>query len=244
MARAKWDAVDGYFEGLLLGKDAALDRALVESAKAGLPAISVSPLQGRMLTLLARSCGAWRILEIGTLGGYSTICLARALPRGGRLVTLEINPDCARVASANIARAGLGKLVEVRLGRGLDSLAALSKEKSRFGFVFIDADKETYPDYFRWAMRLALPGCVIIADNVVRDGEVVDRASRDARVRGVREMLGLAAADRRVTATAIQTVGAKGYDGFAIMLVNPRRSSSRRAPSARPRPPRRPRPRR
>jgi predicted O-methyltransferase YrrM len=229
MTQAKWDAVDGYFEDTLLGKDAALDRALIESKKAGLPPISVSPLQGRMLTLLAQSRGAKRILEIGTLGGYSTICLASALPRGGRLTTLEINPDCARVATANIKRAGLASVVDVRLGRGLDTLATLNKVKARFDFIFIDADKETYPDYFRAVMPLASPGCVIIADNVVREGEVVKKTSSDIRVQGVRSMLALAAADPRITATAIQTVGMKGYDGFAMMIVNPRRSSSRRA---------------
>lgn len=229
MKQRTFDAVDRYFEKTLLGTDAPLSRTLAESRKAGLPAISVSPLQGRMLTLLARARGAKRILEIGTLGGYSTICLARALGRAGRVTTLEINPECARVARANIERAGLGARVDIRLAPALESLRAMHKKGARFDFVFIDADKEAYPEYLEWSIRLAAPGCVVVADNVVRDGEVARRSTRDARARGVREMLLIAATDPRVEATAIQTAGVKGYDGFALMIVNPRRSSSRRA---------------
>jgi predicted O-methyltransferase YrrM len=235
MSQKMWSAVDGYFEKLLIGKDAALSGALAASRHAKLPPIAVSPLQGRMLTLLAAMQGARRILEIGTLGGYSTICLARALPAGGRLTTLEINPVCARVAAANVRRAGLAKAVSIRLGPARESLAALAKERAKFDFVFIDADKLSYPEYLDWSVRMAAPGCVIVADNVVRDGEVVDAGSDDASVVGARTMLAKAAADPRLSGTAIQTVGVKGYDGFAMWIVNPtrrvspRRSSSRQA---------------
>ncbi len=244
VAQRTWTAVDSYFEKMLLGTDEALRDALAASGRAGLPAISVSPMQGRMLTLLARACGARRILEIGTLGGYSTICLARGLQRAGRLVSLEIEPECARVAEENIRRAGLGEVVEVRLGRALESLHTLRRERARFDFVFIDADKESYPQYLEHSIGLASPGAMIVADNVVRDGKVITGAGRDARVHAVREMVRRAAGDERLSGTAIQTVGAKGYDGFAMWIVNPRRSGSRRASSGPRRPAGRPRPRR
>jgi predicted O-methyltransferase YrrM len=200
--------------------DEALDAALEASAAAGLPAIDVAPNQGKLLYLLARMQGARTILEIGTLGGYSTIWLARALPAEGRLISLEADARHAEVARANIARAGLAKIVEVRVGKALNSLPRLAAEGSApFDMIFIDADKEGNPKYFVWAMKLARRGSVIIADNVVRDGAVIDAKSRDADIRGIRRFNEMVAADPRVSATAIQTVGSKGYDGFAIVLV-------------------------
>jgi predicted O-methyltransferase YrrM len=189
-------------------------------AAAHLPAINVAPNQGKLLQLLARAQGARNILEVGTLGGYSTIWLARALPPGGRLVTLEIDPRYAEVARANVLRAGLAEVVEVRVGRAVESLAQLEAEgRGPFDLVFIDADKPSNPDYFRWALRLSRRGSVIIVDNVVRGGAVADGASEDPRVRGVRELNDLIASEPRVSATAVQTVGSKGYDGFALILV-------------------------
>ena len=215
-----WTAVDGYFAGLLSPPDAALDAALEASATAGLPQIQVSANQGKLLHLLARLQGARSILEIGTLGGYSTIWLGRALPKGGRLVTLEAEPKHAEVARSNIARAGLGGIVDVRLGPALDTLPTLAAEKpGPFDLVFIDADKPNIPDYFAWALKLSRPGSLIIVDNVVREGAVIDARSDDASVRGVRKLHELLAAEPRVSATAIQTVGTKGYDGFTIALV-------------------------
>ncbi len=219
MSREQWAAVDGYLADLFVPPDPALDAALSDSAQAGLPAINVAPNQGKLLMLLARAIQARSILEIGTLGGYSTIWLARALPADGRLVTLESDASHAEVARANITRAGLADRVELRLGRALDTLPALAAPGRCFDFIFIDADKESYPDYLAWALRLSRRGSLIIADNVVRNGAVADPSSADPRVQGVRRFNALLAAEPRVTATAIQTVGSKGYDGFAVALV-------------------------
>ena len=215
-----WTEVDRYINDLLSPADPALSAALQASDAAGLPRINVSPTQGKMLQLLARSQGARAILEIGTLGGYSTIWLARALPLGGRLITLEADPKHAEIARANIARAGLAELVELRLGRAADTLPQLAAEKrGPFDVIFIDADKPGYPVYLEWALRLSRRGTLIIADNVVRDGAVADGASSDPLVQGIRRFMDLLAAEPRVSATVIQTVGSKGYDGFAIALV-------------------------
>ncbi len=220
MTQEQWTAVDRNITDLLVPPDPALDAALQASAAAGLPPHNVSPNQGKLLQLLARVQGARTILEIGTLGGYSTIWLARALPADGRLVTLEADPKHAEVARANIARAGLADVVELCLGRALDTLPRLAAEgRGPFDLIFIDADKPSNPDYLAWALRLSRRGSLIIADNVVRDGAVLDAASGDPSVQGVRCFNELLAAEPRVSATAIQTVGAKGYDGFAIALV-------------------------
>jgi predicted O-methyltransferase YrrM len=220
MTQEQWTAVDRYLTDLFVPPDPALDAALQASAAAGLPAINVSPNQGKLLLLLALAQGARAILEIGTLGGYSTIWLARALPAGGRLVTLEADPKHAEVARANLDRAGLGGVVELRLGPALETLPQLAAGgRGPFDLVFIDADKPSYPEYFAWALKLSRRGSLILADNVVRKGAVVDAASDDPRVQGVRRFHELLAAEPRVSATAIQTVGSKGYDGFAIALV-------------------------
>jgi predicted O-methyltransferase YrrM len=216
----QWSEVDQYFTELLVRPDPALAAALEASDAAGLPQINVADNQGKFLMLLAQAQGARNILEIGTLGGYSTIWLARALPPEGRLVTLEAVPTHAKVARENIDRAGVGDRVEVRLGRAAETLPQLVAEgRGPFDFIFIDADKPGYPEYFQWALKLSRRGTVIIADNVVRRGAVIDSASRDAGVVGMRRFLALVAADRRVSATAVQTVGSKGYDGFAMALV-------------------------
>jgi predicted O-methyltransferase YrrM len=216
----QWNAVDRYFSDLFVPPDAALDAALQATADAGMPLINVAPNQGQLLHILALSVGARAILEIGTLGGYSTIWLARALPAGGHLVTLEADPRHAEVARANIARAGLADVVEVRLGRGLDTLPQLAAEgRGPFDLVFIDADKASTADYFAWALKLSRRGSLIIVDNVVRDGAVADAASDDPNVQGIRRFAAAAAAEPRVTVTAIQTVGSKGYDGLAIAVV-------------------------
>jgi len=215
-----WSAVDQYITDLLVPPDPVLEAALAASDAAGLPAINVAPNQGKMLMMLAQMREARRILEIGTLGGYSTIWLARALPPGGRVLTLELNPGTAKVARANLARAGLDAIVEVRVGPALDSLRELCARKpAPFDLVFIDADKVNNPGYFRAALELTRSGSLIIVDNVVRDGEILDEHSHDASVRGTRELYAVMGAEPRVTATAIQTVGAKGYDGFAIARV-------------------------
>jgi predicted O-methyltransferase YrrM len=220
MSQEQWSAVDRYITDLLVPPDPALDAALQASAAAGLPPIHVAPNQGKLLRLLAQVQGARAILEIGTLGGYSTIWLARALPADGRLITLESDPKHAEVARANIARAGLADVVELRLGQALETLPQLAAEGlGPFDLVFIDADKPSTPEYFIWALRLCRRGSVIIVDNVVRKGAVVDAASGDPTIQGVRRFYELLAAERRVSATAIQTVGSKGYDGFAIALV-------------------------
>jgi predicted O-methyltransferase YrrM len=216
----QWTAVDGYITDSLLPPDPALDEALRASAAAGLPAINVSPAQGKFLMLLARIQGARSTLEIGTLGGYSAIWLARGLPSGGRLVSLEVNPDYAKLARDNVARAGLDQVVDIRVGRAIEALPALAAEgRGPFDLVFIDADKPSNPDYFSWAVRLARPGTIIVVDNVVRDGKVIEAGSSDASVQGTRRLFERMAAEKRVTATAIQTVGLKGYDGFAIARV-------------------------
>jgi predicted O-methyltransferase YrrM len=220
MSWERWNEVDEYTADLLIGPDQALEQALRDSTAAGLPAIAVSANQGRLLTLLARIHGARRILEIGTLGGYSTICMARALPEDGRLVTLELNPDFARVAGANIERAGLVGRVELIVGPALDSLSGLRERgEAPFDLVFIDADKQTTPEYFAFALELTRPGGVILTDNVVRDGALVDPDSEDPGVAGMRRFLEMAAAEPRVSATTIQTVGSKGYDGFTLSLL-------------------------
>ncbi|NOG51579.1 MAG: O-methyltransferase [Chloroflexi bacterium] len=220
MTQELWTAVDDYVQRMLIAPNPVLDAALVSSAEAGLPDIQVAPNQGMLLHLLARMQHPKRILEIGTLGGYSTIWLAMALAPGGRLITLEYEPRHAQVAQENIARAGLADRVEIRVGRALDSLARLAAEGlDSFDLIFIDADKPNNPDYFRWALSLSRPGTAIIVDNVVRDGRVVDDASTDGSVRGVREMFDVIAAEPRVDATAIQTVGVKGYDGLLLALV-------------------------
>ncbi|MFG2335616.1 O-methyltransferase [Streptomyces yangpuensis] len=218
MTQQTWTAVDAYFDGLLVDEDEALTAAAADSEAAGLPAHQVAPNQGKLLNLLARIRGARTILEIGTLGGYSTIWLARALPEGGRLVTLEVDERCADTAAANLARAGLEDKVEIRRGRAVDLLPGLTG-LAPFDLVFIDADKPSNPEYLEWALRLTRPGSVIIGDNVVRDGAVVDPASTDPRVRGVRRFTELIAEHPRLTATALQTVGGKGYDGFVMALV-------------------------
>ena len=220
MTQDQWTAVDRYITDLLLPSDAALEGALASSAAAELPAIAVSPPQGKLLHLLARAMRARTILEIGTLGGYSTIWLARALPAGGRLVTLEADAKHAEIARANIARAGLSGVVDLRLGLALDTLPKLAAEgRSPFDLVFIDADKQGNADYFTWALELTRVGSVIVVDNVVRKGEVIDASSTDAMVQGVRRFNDVLAAEPRVSATEIQTVGSKGYDGFAMVLV-------------------------
>jgi predicted O-methyltransferase YrrM len=220
MSLEQWTAVDRYFSSLLISPDRALELALEYSEQAGLPPANVSPTQGKLLFLLAQIQGVRTILEIGTLGGYSTIWLARALPADGRLITLEYDHKHAEVARTNIARAGLTDQVELRVGRAIDSLPKLADEGHIFDLIFIDADKPSNPDYFLWALKLSRPGTLIIADNVVRDGAVIDAASTDPSVVGIRRFNELLAAEPRVTATAIQTVGSKGYDGFALILVN------------------------
>jgi predicted O-methyltransferase YrrM len=220
MSQGQWTAVDKYITDMLVPGDRALEAALQASVAAGLPPIQVSPNQGKLLHLLARIQGARRILEIGTLGGYSTIWLARALPPTGRLITLEAVPKHVEVATGNIAGAGLQDLVEIRMGKAMDLLGKIAQEKQApFDLIFIDADKASLAEYFQWALKLSRPGSVIIGDNVVRNGAVIDAASADAGVQGVRRFNEVLAAEPRVSATAIQTVGCKGYDGFAIAVV-------------------------
>lgn len=221
MSQELWSSVDRYLSDVLVGADHILEAALQASTDAGLPAINVSPTQGKLLNLLARSINARRILEIGTLGGYSTIWLGRALPPDGRLITLEMDPKHAAVARANLARAGLAQAAEVRVGKALDTLPKIADEAlGPFDLVFIDADKSNIPEYFRWALRLSRSGSMIIVDNVIRDGEVIDANSKDPSVRGVRQLNELLAKETRVSATSIQTVGVKGYDGLTFALVN------------------------
>lgn len=220
--QAVWSAVDAYFEERLLPRDAVLDAALADSVAAGLPPHAVSACQGAFLRILAQAVGARRILEIGALGGYSTIWLARALPMDGGLVSLEIDPSRAAIAAANVARAGLEGLVEIRLGAALDSLAALAEEGAPpFDFVFIDADKPNNPEYLSWALRLTRPGSLIVGDNVVRGGAVADFDDDDASVRGVRRYVEALGERRNLRNAALQTVGVKGHDGFTISLVLP-----------------------
>ena len=220
MHDAIWDAVDRYLAATVVGSDAVLDEALRLSKEAGLPQIAVSPAQGKLLQIIALATGARRILEIGTLGGYSTIWLGRALPPGGTLVTIEVEPAHAEVAWANLERAGLTEVVHLRLGPALQVLPQLEAEQADpFDMVFIDADKPSNPEYLSWALRLTRPGSTIIVDNVVRDGSVLDESGTDAAVIGTRTMLRQMGSDPRLSATAIQTVGVKGYDGLAIAMV-------------------------
>jgi predicted O-methyltransferase YrrM len=216
MSQELWSQVDHYLGEVLLPADPALDAALAASKTAALPEIAVAPNQGKLLNLLARLAGARSILEIGTLGGYSTIWLARALPADGRLITLEADPKHAEVARANIAAAGFADVVDVRLGKALDTLPSV---EGPFDLVFIDADKPNTPHYFEWALRLSRLGTVIIVDNVIRSGAVADASNTDPAVLGVRKLHELIAAEPRVDATALQTVGVKGYDGFTLALV-------------------------
>ncbi|HUZ40183.1 MAG TPA: O-methyltransferase [Acidimicrobiales bacterium] len=220
MSADQWTNVDEYLVRLLLPPDSALEETLDQSTEARLPPISVAPNQGKLLELLAGIQRSRRILEIGTLGGYSTIWLARALPDDGRLVTLELEPMHAEVARKNIDRAGLGPLVDIRVGPAATSLQHLIDDGAEpFDFIFIDADKEGYPKYLELSLQLCRPGTVIVADNVVRDGEIVNSSSSDERVQGVRAFLELVAASDRIEGTAVQTVGSKGYDGFALLVV-------------------------
>lgn len=220
MKQDLWTAVDKYMADLFVGPDKALDAALTASHKAGLPPIQVTPTLGKLLHLLAKTNNARRILEIGTLGGYSTIWLARALPKGGKLISLEFEAKHADVARKNIDRAGLSKVVDIRLGKAIETLPKLAKEKAGpFDLFFIDADKQSNADYFKWALKLSRPGSLIIVDNVVRNGVVIDAKAKDESVQGVRRFNKVMAAEPRVVATEIQTVGSKGYDGFAIALV-------------------------
>ncbi|MEO8910553.1 MAG: O-methyltransferase [Gemmatimonadaceae bacterium] len=220
MTQEQWTEVDQYFTANLLGSDPVLDAALEACTAAGLPPISVSPNQGKLLQMLAQIVGAKSILEVGTLGGYSTIWLARGMGARGRLVTLEIDPAHADVARRNLARAGLENVVEIRLGSALDTLPKLvAEDPEPFDLVFIDADKPNIPAYFEWSLRLSRPGTLIIVDNVVRNGEIVNADSTDSGVQGVRRFIEEFSAQIGVSGTAIQTVGTKGYDGFAIVLV-------------------------
>jgi len=220
MPQETWSAVDSYITDTLIAADPILEAALAANAAAGLPSIDLAPNQGKFLHLLARIQGAKRILEIGTLGGYSTIWLARALPPDGRLITLEFEPKHAAVAQANIAHAGLSSIVEIRLGPAAKSLAQLNSENQQpFDLIFIDADKPNNPTYLEWSIRLSRPGTLIVCDNVIRDGEIADPKSTDPKVQGTRTMFEMLSGDPRLEATALQTVGSKGYDGFAMALV-------------------------
>jgi predicted O-methyltransferase YrrM len=217
---ATWSDVDDWFASRLQGNDAVLDAALADSASAGLPAISVTPLQGKLLALLVRMAGARRILEIGTLGGYSAIWMARAVPPNGELVTLEIEPKHAAVAQRNIERAKLGGRVRVVTAPAASTLAAMIADRvPPFDFIFIDADKQRSDAYLRASLELSRVGTVIVVDNVVREGKVTDAATTDDSVKGIQRMTDLIAADPRLSATAIQTVGGKGYDGFVVAVV-------------------------
>jgi predicted O-methyltransferase YrrM len=220
MSNDLWTAVDQYISTNLIPTDSALEAALQANAEAKLPTIDVAPNQGKFLHLLARIQGAKRILEIGTLGGYSTIWLARALPPQGKLITLEVNPHHAKVAASNIARAGLTSLVEQRVGPALDSLAQLQAEDAPpFDFIFIDADKPNNPDYLDWAIRLSRPGTVIITDNVIREGAIIEADNTDPAIQGTRHLFEKLANEPRLDATALQTVGCKTHDGFILAIV-------------------------
>jgi predicted O-methyltransferase YrrM len=222
VSQEQWTDVDSYISQHLAPSDEALDGAQRAAKEAGLPPISVSAAQGKLLQVLVQLQHAKTVLEIGTLGGYSTIWMARALPADGRLITLEIDPKHAEVASASLARAGVGDRVDVRVGAAIDTLPLLEAEGAGpFDLVFIDADKASNPDYFAWAVKLSRKGTMIIVDNVVRNGAVLDATSDSADIVGTRRLFDAIAAERRVNATAIQTVGAKGYDGFVIGVVDP-----------------------
>jgi len=220
VAKPEWIAVDDYFGGLFASGDKQLDAALKANRIAGLPAIDVSPLQGKFLHVLVEMIRPKRILEIGTLGGYSTMWMARALPKSGRIVSLEFNPKHADVARKNLFNAGLLKRVDIRVGKAIDNLPKLKAEGvGPFDFIFIDADKPSNPQYLKWALKLARVGSVIVVDNVVRDGKVADAKSTDSDVRGTRKMASLMAKEPRLSASVVQNVGIKGYDGFAIAVV-------------------------
>jgi predicted O-methyltransferase YrrM len=215
-----WADIDRYLSKAVIPADPILEHALAAAEKAGLPGIQVSPQQGKLLMLLAQMVGAQRILEIGTLAAYSTIWLGRALPPRGKLITLEADPKHAEVARSNIARANLADLVEVRIGRALESLPKLAAENiAPFDMFFIDADKKNIPAYFTWCLRLSHSGSVIVVDNVVRDGAVIDPQAQEAGIQGIRRFFEMAAAEPRVTGTALQTVGVKGHDGLALFRV-------------------------
>ncbi len=222
--KSLWTSIDHYLNDTLLPPDPALEAALAANTAAGLPSIDVAPNQGKFLQLLAETQSARRILEIGTLGGYSTICLARALPPDGQLVTLELDPKHAGVALANVANAGLAHVVDLRLGPALVSLAQLQAEfkadhAEPFDLVFLDADKRSYPYYLTEALKLSRPGTLILADNVIRDGEIIDPSSPDPDVQGVRRFLEMLGTDPRLSSAALQTVGSKGHDGFSLTRV-------------------------
>lgn len=220
MTQDVWEAVERYFDKVLVAQDSALEDALASAAAEKLPAIQVSSVQGKLLHLLARILGARKILEIGTLGGYSTIWMARALPEGGRLITLEADPKHADVARKNFARAGVESKIELRLGKALDTLPKIAAEGlGPFDLFFIDANKSNMPEYFEWSLKLARKGSIIIADNVVRGGAVLDANSKDADIQGIRRFLEVVGKEKRVSGTALQTVSTKSYDGFAMVLV-------------------------
>jgi len=220
MTQDVWEAVENYFDKVLVAQDSALEDALAAAAAEKLPAIQVSSGQGKLLHLLARILGARKILEIGTLGGYSTIWMARALPEGGRLITLEAEPKHADVARKNFARAGVENKVELRMGKALDTLPQIAAEGvGPFDLFFIDANKSNMPEYFEWSLKLARKGSVIIADNVVRGAAVLEADSKDADIQGVRRFLEMVGKEKRVSGTALQTVSTKSYDGFALVLV-------------------------
>jgi predicted O-methyltransferase YrrM len=220
MAQKIWESVDKYLDKMLIPQDSTLEQALAAAAAAKLPAIQVSSVQGKFLHMLALIMGAHNILEIGTLGGYSTIWMAKALPEGGRLITLEADPKHADVARKNFALAGVENKVELRLGKALDTLPHVAAElRNPFDMFFIDANKSNMPEYFEWSLKLARKGSVIIADNVVREGAVLDAKSKDADIRGIRRFLEMVGKEKRVSGTALQTVSTKNYDGFAVVLV-------------------------
>ena len=220
MTKDVWEAVDKYFDEMLIPHDSALDDALAAASAENLPAIQVSSVQGKLLHLLARIMSARNILEIGTLGGYSTIWMARALPEGGRIITLEADPKHAEVAQKNFTRAGVENKIELRLGKALDTLPKVAADgRAPFDMFFIDANKSNMPEYFEWSLKLARKGSVIIADNVVREGAVLDARSKDADIQGIRRFLEMVGKEKRVSGTALQTVSTKNYDGFALVLV-------------------------
>jgi predicted O-methyltransferase YrrM len=220
MSHDQWTAIDQYLTDRLIDEDGALDSALTASEEAGLPHINVAPNQGKLLMLIAQIAGAKRVLEIGTLGGYSTIWLGRGIPADGHIDTLEFKPDHAEVARKNIRIAGLEGVVEIHIGKALDTMKHLVRQDTApYDLIFIDADKTSLPDYLEWSLKLSRPGTVIIADNVVRNGRVINSATTDRDVQGVQRFIELAGANPRLESTAIQTVGSKGYDGFAMLRV-------------------------
>jgi predicted O-methyltransferase YrrM len=227
MSQDLWSAVDKYIGDSLLPADSVLDAAVRESEAAGLPSIQVSPPQGKFLHILARSIGARRILEIGTLGGYSTIWLARALPGEGELVSIEVDPHHAEVAQRNVERAKLSSVVRIEVGDAREVLPGIASDAKAFDLIFIDADKASIPDYFQWSLKMSHPGSLIIVDNVVREGAVIDDKSEDAAVQGVRKLNEMMSQETRVISTVLQTVGSKGYDGLAVALVTGNRSTQR-----------------